>query len=542
MKDVINEMHDYDKKRDASSKIRGFIFQDLLAIEKLISGQHEYLLSEWIEDVCYIDKKNIHIIQVKYYPKTSPKYDEIYKELYYDYLLCELENIQASLYLAIHKKTPVTKQKYQDVKNAIEGKKIIETTEQSKIVKEEIWAKGEAEGASVKIEAVQEATRTTEEVAGTIEDTVEVKIEKKEIDKINIKDQLKKIEDKWERIKYVIEILGSENKIKKFYCAYQVEYKEEITKYREQVSDVLYEYFKDKIGEIDLDEEEIKDILLGTALLYIQEGYDNDRGFSTRARNKKELEEKTLKLFVVDNSVIISQMWMYVYASVNEIYSELEEDASIEEDILKRYKQLFESTLIYLKKLFDNDEGRHKFLLTITNSRTINFNDVDLKKEIKLLIENKNNFKCYILNCWKILMNIKCYNFGQYIDENIQEYIAFNLPNEVENIIIMGYQIPGSESRSVSNVFRKIHECKKRPSKWYYRGKHRGLKSYTWDATDIVSGDEEQAIDKISTEERFYIECLECIKTDEQMGDLEECNKCIFGKRCKIDGGEKGLW
>lgn len=62
-----------EKRRDASSSIRGFVYQNLLAIEELIKEETERVFCEYIEDVTSVDKNgNCKIIQAKYYSSTLP--------------------------------------------------------------------------------------------------------------------------------------------------------------------------------------------------------------------------------------------------------------------------------------------------------------------------------------------------------------------------------------------------------------------------------------------------------------------------------------
>lgn len=49
--DKLSVMYDGDKDRDATSKIRGFLFQDYVTIMCLLKNQVEYVCSEYLEDV-----------------------------------------------------------------------------------------------------------------------------------------------------------------------------------------------------------------------------------------------------------------------------------------------------------------------------------------------------------------------------------------------------------------------------------------------------------------------------------------------------------
>lgn len=78
-----------EKKRDASASIRGFVYQNLLAIEELIKEDTDRVFCEYIEDITSVDKYgNCRIIQAKYYPSTlsSNMEKEVFREMYCQYL------------------------------------------------------------------------------------------------------------------------------------------------------------------------------------------------------------------------------------------------------------------------------------------------------------------------------------------------------------------------------------------------------------------------------------------------------------------------
>jgi hypothetical protein len=89
-------MYEGDKARDATDKIRGFLFQDFVTIMCLLQKNVKYVCSEYIEDVdVFFEDNTFEFIQVKYYPKTSPNMKEILTDLYYQYL--RLEMLQSTL-------------------------------------------------------------------------------------------------------------------------------------------------------------------------------------------------------------------------------------------------------------------------------------------------------------------------------------------------------------------------------------------------------------------------------------------------------------
>lgn len=80
-----------DKERDASGKIRGFLYQDLLAIYYLLKEKVKYVCLEFLEDVDVVyENGNIEIVQVKYYPQSTPDMKAISTDLYYQLILYRL--------------------------------------------------------------------------------------------------------------------------------------------------------------------------------------------------------------------------------------------------------------------------------------------------------------------------------------------------------------------------------------------------------------------------------------------------------------------
>ena len=86
---IIKEMYRGEEKRDAGSKIRGFLFQDLVAISKLLGEDTIYVIPEYVEDVLVYTKEQTYIIQAKYYPQGNiqSKHRDIIRDLYYQYLM-----------------------------------------------------------------------------------------------------------------------------------------------------------------------------------------------------------------------------------------------------------------------------------------------------------------------------------------------------------------------------------------------------------------------------------------------------------------------
>ena len=70
--DKLSVMYEGDKNRDATDKIRGFLFQDYVTIRCLLQNQVEYVCLEYLEDVdVFFEDGTFEFIQVKYYTKKN---------------------------------------------------------------------------------------------------------------------------------------------------------------------------------------------------------------------------------------------------------------------------------------------------------------------------------------------------------------------------------------------------------------------------------------------------------------------------------------
>lgn len=118
----LSVMYDGDKSRDATSKIRGFLFQDYVMIKCLLQNHVECVCSEYLEDVdVFFEDGKFEFIQVKYYPKTSPNMKEILTDLYYQYLRLKMlqSTLEAVPRLYIHRESSVMKPTFDNMKEYI---------------------------------------------------------------------------------------------------------------------------------------------------------------------------------------------------------------------------------------------------------------------------------------------------------------------------------------------------------------------------------------------------------------------------------------
>lgn len=149
-------MYDGDKERDASSKVRGFVFQDYVTVMCLLKDDVEYVCAEYLEDIdVFFNDGNFECIQVKYYPKKYPKWEEIYTDLYYQYLrlLMLRSSLTVKPVLLIHKNGGVSIPTVETMETYVgRGDELKDTVIYSNAKDEEAWLRQNVYKASKKDE------------------------------------------------------------------------------------------------------------------------------------------------------------------------------------------------------------------------------------------------------------------------------------------------------------------------------------------------------------------------------------------------------
>lgn len=227
--DKIMVMYEGDKNRDASSKIRGFLFQDYVTIMCLLQDKVEYVCSEYLEDVdVFYDDGRFDFIQVKYYPNTLPDKKVISTDLYYQYLRLQMlqSTLEAKPCLFIYRETVIAKPTIQEMKNFV-GLKITipKTVDYSMIQDPKKW----------------------------------------------LRDNIYTIDKKENQKATLFEKMASEQSIKSFINQLTISSQVGICEYKEKLMERLAKEFPNTSNSDD--EEKWKLILLGISILYIQKRY-----------------------------------------------------------------------------------------------------------------------------------------------------------------------------------------------------------------------------------------------------------------------------
>ena len=241
----LSVMYEGDKSRDATDKIRGFLFQDYVMIRCLLQEHVEYVCSEYLEDVdVFYEDGTFEFIQVKYYPKTNPKMKEISTDLYYQHLRLQMlhSTLTAVPRLYIHRNSKVEKPTLEEMKTYIGlGSTLPKSVPYSNATDSTTWLR------------------------------------------MNVYSTNKKNEQK----KTLFASMASEDSLKDFVAKFDVSHQSDINQYKEELMKTLAKAYPNP--DKDRDKEHWQVILLGLAISYIQRRYAlDDSDFEQLRVDKKE--------------------------------------------------------------------------------------------------------------------------------------------------------------------------------------------------------------------------------------------------------------
>ncbi|WP_294359038.1 hypothetical protein [uncultured Clostridium sp.] len=502
MSKFAEDMYIGEGKRDASSKVRGFIYQDLLAVEQLIDSDDSTLelYSEWAEDIYCESEKEIIITQVKYYPKSKINFKEIYTELFYQYLRLQL----------------------------LECNKTI----------------------TCKLSCYLNPQMNIEDISEHISNYIHITSDN---DFCNMNNEKKytlfkevcNINSKEEREKELLSKAANDMLLATFVENYKFDSRcENLSDLRDNLKKKILGLLNNNmIDSSNWNEEILADICLALAIDYIQEAYyEADADSKLRKRTKLELVDKFTKFINEVNEVksIIALVRYYVDECLIDY---ILEDISLEDtdnkdivEIRKFYENLALSTKLFFNKFLEKDKGQYALLNTISKNKLKDMN-FDLYKQksyrdkSNIFREHKSYFLSFLKNTWKVLYDIDCNQFDKFIKKDFYEFIQFNFPQQ-EKIVITSAIGEDNPKKDIGNIFFRYKKLNIKPYKWLCRNSKnmRGKKNYTLEVNHIYE-ELEYNMAHIN-DDMFEIECMRCIKIEDFVAIKDNCHECIFAKKC----------
>ncbi len=501
------EMYKGEELRDASSNIRGFVYQDLLAVELLIESQDDTdaLYVEWAEDLYLESNDYIKIIQAKYYHSDGLKFNEIYNELFYQYL--RLQTLQC-------KKNIVCQLSYY---NQGKSNKVCEYKHISSLL---------LPPCELKCKDVHDKK--------WLEDVVY----------INSKG---KGRSKQERERIVLTCLGNEEKRDNFIKIFKEDLRiDQVNEFRSLLKEKIGKLLNDSgflATSSEWNTEVLKSVCLATAVSYIQEAYDEE---NVQEKGRKRIPNELRRQFqqLINRGMTEESVFLLLQSYVDEV---------LEDDILpsktlegtdeetnrnkKLYLNLRNSCIEFFKVNLKTEKDQQMLLNTISCEKDImNYCGQEISCKLNVWKEHKDKFKGFIRNIWKVLFDMECSNFTEYLDENCKEYLSFLFPSlKGEKVVVLSEVAVSDKEGCVNRVFQRYRalDAEKRPDRWLFRTmEYRGIGDYDIDTTRISEYLDNDAAYCSTPGEKFLLECMDCIKLEKYYGNREYCEKCIFAIEC----------
>ena len=501
----LSVMYTGDKNRDASSKIRGFLFQDYVAVKSLLQEQVVSVCSEYLEDVdVFFEDGTFEFIQVKYYPKKDPssKRKEIFTDLYYQFL--RLQVLQSSLKahprLYIHSKTMVDDPTLEEMKNYIGLDSLPKSVNYAAIAAPADW----------------------------LSDNVYIK-QKKEEQKAEL--FLK---------------MASEQSLQEFVAVCNIIPQKNINCYKKELLEELVNLYPmgDKSGK----REEWQTILLGCAMMYIQQRYqDEDTDFENLRMDKKEFDQYMTKLAGTKTEQTIVN---YLAGLVCEVYGSVVEHNELSDLQENMLNQIYQKTLCWISKVAETVEGQYQILNTCSmdEEETVTaYKTESIADRLLDMAECKMSISSFLKYLWKIMLNIcqekisdaknlpehlKLLDPDSYIDCSVKNYICLNFPDDIyaRHSVIVPPAVGDFTGMKRKVIGRMIH-ISPRPEKWFFQNYSitKGKNYYDYSTASVIENPTVADLGDAS----FYIECMECIEIEEtKWSKPEHCNECIFAEKC----------
>lgn len=509
-------MYDGDKARDASSNIRGFLFQDYVTIRRLLQPGVEYVCSEYLEDVdAFYKDSRFEFIQVKYYPRTTAKMKEIATDLYYQFLRLKILNsdLKAVPALYIHTERPYSIPDANDMKGFMG------------------FAKDPPEDGPPKPRLPADVP-VLSDPAGWLKSQVHA--------------QTKKDAQK----KALFDAMASEETLAAFLRQLEVKPQDDIVTYKEELLEELGNAYENPDPEGD--EEHWQMILLGLAVSYIQRRYMlTDPGFA-QLRVDKEVFDRYMR----ESSRTRTEQTIanYLVGCVSEEFEGIVDHNELSELQLDMLNRIYKKTIQWIGTIGNTVDGQYQLLNTLSRKerkKIVQFKEHTIDLRLQAISDCRPDLGWFLKYLWKIMLNLcqdqirdqteldhhpELFDPAHYIVPTVTEYVCLSFPEDkyADRSVILP---PGnSDFRGVKRkIVERMVNLSPKPGKWFFESRRlkKGKNYYSYSAADVSENPSVADLGR----DGFYIECMDCIATDEgDWSKRENCRTCIFSEKCVKEG------
>lgn len=497
---LLREMYRGEERRDATSKYLGYIYQDLVAIEYLLDENVEYLCMECVEDIFFVRNtgkgREYNVVQVKYYPNSAIKKEDVLRDLYYQYIRLygfDCKNIK--IYLRYHtaQKIEFEKKDYNKLENSIEKKPYQNISGA---------LSGDIEKAGRKIAA---------------ENDVIYKYSGEQI---------------LEAFKNAMEEGNNHSPLNEFeFC--------------KQLAKKIYVYIKSEKEDYNIEQQE--EILLGLAICRIHwfyQQYANERDPIKKCIYQQDFWEHIRRSF--DSSIETTSAYIIkILQDIEiEVFSYLDDldDSNEIDDLRRQYKRIFENIEKWLLKITNNEDGIKSLIRTVFQEKEFCEKTLFLQ-----VVKEKTNIKKFLMRLAKIMFDIY---FAQKTEGNDDvalldpethcidhsNCIMFHFKHDCGTSMILSRIDSDMMESTLIDMYPRLTEYK--PQKWYLPGScvFRGIKSYDLNVCSIIDSNDmtERDLDIAYIHDGYFVvECMSCIKVDRRDWNKKDLN--VSSKFLKLE-------
>lgn len=498
MSEFLLEMFKGQDNRDASTKYNGYLFQDLVGIELLLEAEDDdELVMECIEDIVITNKSSIKIYQVKHYTSNNTiNIEEITKDFFYQFLRTKLETEERLIEFRLVYAGRLSK------------KTCTITIDSANMVYKNL-------------------NEVKEEFLSYIDDNAEGKKKKEQEDFL-----FKRMATQENRKEF-------ETKVKS--VSDWTEEKPFIGDYREEIGEKIYHYLDKEnipINSLNLTLENLKEILLGAAIMFIQKSYRNT------AISDRKIQKGNFINYLVELTKIRERnsehIVFLILGYIDKLFAQYQEEET-EKEIAKIYFKLYKSTKEYFNQFLISKKNRYRLINTISTEniekRTYaDYIQLTIEDEMNLFRERSGDLESFVRNVWKVMYDMGCNDFSRYIETTDEEYIRYSLSNE-KNVIFLASANSGNQKYSLKNIFSRVSGWDTKPKGWYFRSKYIGTRLYAQDikhidTQELISNQNAIDITQIDSGDYFYLKCMNCIKVGDEIGKKDDCT-CINTIKCQ---------
>lgn len=503
--DNLSVMYEGDISRDASDKIRGFLFQDYITINCLLLDKVKYVCLEYLEDVdVFYNDDTFEFIQAKYYPSKSPKIDEISKDLYYQFLRLKMLNsgLKAKPCLYIYHKPDAQKPTAEDMKMYI--------------------GLGTALKSSVKYPANYDAKKWLKSNINTI---------KKKTDQQNL----------------LFKNMASEESINQFIDEFLVCPQICIDEYAKDLKERLIAAYPNP----DYPNDDIwKEVLFGLAISFIQERYISSNRDFVKLRFDKTLFDAHMTTYTAskNDQIIVS----YLVGLVLKKYEWINRFNALSDFQIQMLNFIYLNTVKWIKDVGMSKDWQYKLVNTIGPAESNEYDNYKFQSTIDRLgtiKECRFSFSNFLGCLWKIMLDIcqdnlketdnisienDLFNPTYYIVHNVDEYICMNFPDD--KYINYSVIVPSGEPEDTKRLIcSRMLNIKPKPQKWFFKNTSSEIGRQNYKYSTMDAGESHSVIDQ--KDDEFFIECMSCLKTDSGgWNENDKCRECIFSEDCPNGG------